>query len=446
MKTRNLGCLLGSLIIFAGELLESKISLSQNLPAIWTIQQCINYAKTNNIQVNSLRLTTSTNEQNLLLSKAAKNPNLSGTFSPTFTNSKVNTLSGGVQAQSSLLNSYAAGSSVVLFNGGYLNNDIKQKELLVQSSGLDVQAEENSITLQITQAYLAILVAKENIIYLQDLVQTSQAQLDRGNIQFNAGSIARKDLVQLEAQLASDKYNLVTAQNSVRQTSLTLKQLLQLPSGYQINIVQPDTVITLSAVTPLDEAQKTALSLRPEVQSSAVATQVARLDLLKAMAGSKPLLTASGSLATGYSNVGSGSYIKQLDDNFYQRIGMTLSIPIFNNRVVKTNIAKSKIEIQQAELNLKNTTTLLSQEVEQAYLDVLNAQAQYEASVVQLDANKENYRIATEQLRLGAVSTVDYLIQKNLYVQALQQYIQAKYNAVLTVKIYDYYQGEPVKL
>ncbi|MDE3211675.1 MAG: TolC family protein, partial [Bacteroidota bacterium] len=430
----------------AGALMQPLGIEAQSLPEVWTIQQCLEYAKAHNIQVNSLRLTTQSNEQDFLLSKAARDPNLSGSFVPDFTHSKVRGTFGGIQSQSDFQNAYSAGSSVVLYNGGYLRNDLKQKQLQLQASKFDLQAEENSITLQITQAYLSILVAKENIIYLQDLVVTSQAQLAHGQILFKAGSIALKDLVQLQSQLATDKYNLVTAQNNLRQTSLNLKQLLQLPSGYQIQVVQPDTVIQVTAVTPLEEVQKMALTQRPEVQSSSLAIQMARLDLSKAMAGSKPELTASGSLSTGYSSVGSGHYIRQLDNNFYQRIGLTLSIPIFNNRIVKTNIEKSKIAIQQSELNLKNTTTLLSQAVEQAYLDVLNAQAQYEASVVQLDANKENYRIATEQLRLGAVSTVDYLIQKNLYVQALQEYIQAKYNALLTVKIYDFYKGQPVNL
>jgi outer membrane protein len=447
MKASKISYLIALLLFIHGDPLLAQLADSTRLPEIWTIQQCIDYAKANNIQVNTLRLTTATNEQDLLLSKAAKDPNLSGTFSPTYTNSNVTTLSGGVQAQSSFVNSYSIGSSVILYNGGYLNNDIRQKGLLVQSSKLDVEAEENSIILQITQAYLSILLAKENIIYLQDLVTTSQAQLQQGQTQYNAGSIAKNDLVQLEAQLATDQYNLVTAQNTERQNSLNLKQLLQLPSGYTLNIMQPDTVIAVAnSVTPLDEAQQLALQQRPEVKSSQIATQVARIDLLKAVAGGKPSLTASGSLATGFSNVSSGSYISQLDNNFYQRIGLTLSIPIFNNRQVKTNIEKSKIEIEQSELNLKNTTTVLSQEVEQAYLNVLNAQSQYQASVVQLNANKENYRIATEELRLGAVNTVNYLLQKNLYVQALEEYIQSKYNAVLSVKIYDFYKGNPVNL
>jgi outer membrane protein len=134
-----------------------------------------------------------------------------------------------------------------------------------------------------------------------------------------------------------------------------------------------------------------------------------------------------------------------MDNNFYQQIGLSLSIPIFTKRLNRTNVEKSKIEVEQAGLTLKNTKTVLSQTVEQAYINVLNAQAQYDASVEQLKATQEGYRIATEQLKVGAVNTVDLLLQKNLYVQALQNYTQAKYSSALNIRIYDFYMGVPIK-
>jgi outer membrane protein len=414
-------------------------------PVVWTLQQCLDFANQNNYEINTLRLTRASDQQDLLLSKAAKDPNLSGNSTHFLTNTNPsNPVAGVYQSRLNFASNYSLGSSVILFNGNYLNNDIKQKKLTLESSDLNVKASLNNITLQITQAYLNILFAKENIIYLQDLVNTSQAQQQQGQFKYNAGSIALKDLVQLEAQSATDKYNLVTAQNLERQNTLTLKALLQLPYTSSLNVVQPDTVIAVSTFTPLEETEQTALAQRPEVKSSEIQQQVAQLNLLKSRAAGKPYVTASGLLATGYAQP--GSYITQLDNNFYQRLGLTLAIPIFNNRTVKTNIEKSKIAIEQSGIDLQNTKTTLSQEVEQAYINVLNAQSQYNAAVVLLDANKENYRISADQLRLGGISTVDYLLQKNLYVQALQEYIQAKYNAVISVKIYEFYNGTPVKL
>ncbi|UUC46559.1 TolC family protein [Flavobacterium cerinum] len=420
---------------------------TQQLPTIWNLEQCISYSKEKNIQINTLRLTTKTSEQDLLLAKAAKFPNLSGSASQTYTNAKnADLVVGGFQTQSTFAGNYSLGTSVTLYNGGYLNQNIKQKKLLIETAEYNAKAAENDIALQITQAYLTILLTKENSVYLNEILTTSKAQLKLGELKYNAGSIAKKDLVQLKAQLATDNYNLISSQNTEKQNTLTLKQLLQLPSGYTLNIQKPDTLIAILPVINLAEAQKLALEQRPEVKSSQLATETAELELTKSKAGYQPILSASGSIASGYSDNQQTAFATQLDNNFYQRLGLSLSIPIFNNRIAKTNVEKSKIAIDQSKLNLTNTETILAQQVEQAYINALNAQSQYTAAQEQLDANKENYRIANEQLRLGGITTVDYLLQKNLYVQAFQNFIQAKFNAVVSLKIYDFYKGEPIKL
>ncbi len=434
-------------VCFSNISLHAQDSTLQNLPVKWSLQVCLDYALQNNYALNSLRLSKQTSEQSLLLSKAAVLPGVAGNVSQSYTHSQnTNPVVGGFQTQSSFASNYGISSSWTIYNGGYLKDDIKQKNLLVQSAGLDILQQENDNTLQITQAYLNILLAKENIIYEQDLLKTSQAQADQGQKQFDAGSIAKKDLVALQAQVATDKYNLVSGQNAQRQSILTLKQLLLLPSAVPFDVVEPDTLIATALAPSLEEVQKAALDSRPEVKNSELGVQIAQLDLAKAKAGYLPTATIGAGLATGYSNNESNAYLKQLDNNFYQQVGLTLSIPIFSKRINKTNVEKSKIEVAQADLTLKNTKTVLSQTVEQAYINVLNAQSQYDASVEQVKATQESYRIAVEELKVGAVNTVDLLLQKNLYVQALQNYIQAKYSAALYIRIYDFYRGVPIKL
>lgn len=179
---------------------------------------------------------------------------------------------------------------------------------------------------------------------------------------------------------------------------------------------------------------------------------IASLDIAKAKAGFKPVLLANGSLGTGYSDVISNSnfsktgYLTQLNNNFYQRFGLNLSIPIFSNRSNKTNLEKANIGYKQANLNLKNNQLVLSQQVEQAYLNVTNAQQAYHAAKEQLSAATETYRITNEQFRLGGINSVDLLQQRNQYVQAVQAYIQAKYTTVLQLKIYEFYRGNPIIL
>lgn len=427
--------------------LNAQDSTVQQLPAQWTLQQCFDYALKNNIQLNSLRLSKMSSDQDLLLSRAAKLPNLTGSVSQDLNGGKSVTATGNSSYRVNTTGNYGVNSNVTLFQGGYLNNDIKQKNLLTQMAGLNIAQQVNDITVLITQAYLNILLAKENIVYVQDVVATSEAQVKQGQQQYDVGSIALIGLVQLKAQLSNDRYLLVTAENQHRQNKLVLKQLLQLPSSYDFEIQEPDTLITNTRLYALQEVQDSALANRPEVKSSELGIQVSDLDLAKARAGYLPTLTAGGALGSSYVSGGANSaYFKQMDNNFYQQIGLTLSVPIFTRRVVKTNVEKAKIEVDQSKLVLQDTKTNLTQTIEQSYIDVLNAQSQYDAAVEQLKYSQEGYRIASEQLKVGAANIVVFLQQKNLYIQALQSYIQAKYNAALNIRIYDFYRGIPVKL
>jgi outer membrane protein len=341
--------------------------------------------------------------------------------------------------------SYGLNSAVTLYQGGYIRNNIREKQLLQQTAGLNILREENDITLNVTQAFLNILLARENIIYLQDLVKTSQSQVQQAQQKYDAGVIALKDLAELQAQTANDKYSLVTAQSARRQNIISLKILLQLPSEQTFEIQEPDTLITKNMEASLAETQQQALATRPEIKISDRQVDIARTDLQLARSAYLPILQGTGSIGASHSG-GDPGIFHQLDNAFYQQIGLTLSIPIFNRRVTRTNVEKAKIQIEQTELNRKNTRNNLALTVEQAYVNVENAQGQYDASVEQLQYSKESYRIANEQLKVGAVTTVDYLIQRNLYTQAYQQYIQAKYNAALNIRIYDFYRGVPIKL
>jgi len=412
------------------------------LPSRWNLQSCLDYANRNNITLNTLRLTEKTAEQNYLLSKAQLQPNLTGSGSLSYTHSKAATaVVGGVQTTSSWVNGYSVGSSMTLYNGGYLRNDILQKNLQIESANLNIMQSANDITLQITQAYLSILLAKENVVYEQDLINTTTAAVDQGKKQYDAGSIARNAYIELQAQLATDKYNLVTAQSAVRQNKLNLKVILQLPYQDSFDIVDPDTLISKEAVTALDSVVSIALNSRPEVRNGQLNIDIARYDLLKARAGYLPILTASGQLTSSYYSRTTDGYFKQLDNNFFQQVGVNLSIPIFTRRTVKTQVENAKIEIEQQKLNLQNIRTSLAQNIEQAYINVINAQGQYDAAVEGLRASQESFRIAGEQLKVGASNLVDYLQQKTLYTQAFQVYVQAKYNAALSIKIYDFYMG-----
>lgn len=410
------------------------------LPRQWTLQDCLDYAQKNNVQLQTLRNNIALSEQDLLQARAARLPDLSAGINQNFAHSK----SAAKQVQPNISTNYSLSSSLVLYQGGYIKNEIYARQLDNRQNELNVQQAFNDISLQITQAYLTILLGKENMVTLQNLVQTSQAQYKQGKILLNAGSIAKAALVQLEASNATDQYNLIVAQNQVKQNTLALKQILQLPSSLQFEVREPQITISPQPVTSLEDARTTALHVRPEVKNAELATEQATVQLRQAHTATRPSIIAGASLSSAYSGNQSLHYFNQVDDNFYQSLGIKVSVPIFSNRINKTNIKKSEVLIEQSKLALQNTKTLLSQQVEQAYINLDNARSQYAAAQVQLKATEESYRIAVKELDLGAIDVVNFLVQKNAYIQAQQSAIQAKYTVILNKHIYEFYMGKPL--
>ena len=420
----------------------SQDTVAKALPPVWDLEACLQYAKRNNITLKNLRLDQQSAQQDKLLAKAAVLPDLYGSGSLSYNHVNMNNSGSGINSSGS----YGVSSAWTLYQGGYLKKDILQKDLSVQAANFSVLENENDITLQITQAYLSILIDKESIIYNEDLVKTSVAQLAQAQRRFDAGSVAKKEVVQFEAQLASDRYNLTTARNAERQDKITLKQLLQLPETRNFDVVKPDTVLSDGVIPDLTAVQQYALANRPEVKNAELGVRIADLNVQKAQSGYLPTLSLGAGIGTSFAKDATYNTFRQFDNNFYQQAGLTLSVPIFTKRQNKTNVAKARIVMEQSKNTLENTKTTLTLTTEKAFITVQNAKEQFTSAQEQLSYNKELYRISNEELRIGSANIYDFYQQRNLYVQALQSFIQAKYNAALAARIYEFYIGIPIKL
>lgn len=439
--------LLPALFFFAPAMAQVPDSSRQ-----WSLDECFRYATEHNIQVSNLRLDQQASRQDLYAAKGTRIPSLSASVSQNFSDANATRSDGSLANQFSASGNYSLASSILLWNDNSVNNTIRQRELQAQMADLSVQQSLNNITLQITAAYLDILLARENLSYIKDLVVTSEARVKQGEQLYAAGSIARKDLLQLQAQLASDRYLLVQSENTIRQRTLSLRQLLQLPPDSLFDIKTPPVLQPESALPLLGDAREAALRNFPEIKLGKLGVDYANLSIAKAKAAFKPTLSASGSVGTGYNAVIINSltakpgYFTQNRNNLSERIGLTLAVPIFSNRTNKTNLARAEIAGKQAELNWQNDRLVLSQTVEQAWLSAQNAMKSYDAAGVQLEAATESYRISNEQFRLGSINLYDLQLQRNQYIQAVQAYVQARYTAVMQQKIYRFYTGQPVTL
>lgn len=415
---------------------------TQAYPNNWTLENCIEYAKENNISINSLRLSKNSAQQDLLQAKESKYPSLNGTVSQglfaIIGNNGLNI--NGAQSQSIGVN-----SSMTLYHANYIKNNEVSKNLTVQMADLSVQEAENNITLSITQAYLNILMSQENIISLESILTTTKTQLKQGDQFYKAGNISKLNFLQIQAQVAQDEYNLISSQNSLKTNIVNLKQLLQLPSSYDFQIEKPDSIIVDENLKPLQDVQNSAQNERPEVKYGELNLENSNTNLKMAKASIQPTLSVVGNISTNYST-GNGNYFNQLGNNFYLPIGLSLGIPIYNNRIYKTEVEKSKIAIEQANLDLKNTKTILNQQIEQSYISLQNSISQYDSALKQMNINKETYDIVNAQMKLGSIDYVQLQQQRLVYIQTIQNYLQAKYSAVLNKQIYEFYAGNPITI
>lgn len=415
---------------------------TQAYPSNWTLENCIEYAKENNISINSLRLSKNSAEQDLLQAKEAKYPSLNGTVSQALF--AING-SNGLNINGAPSQSIGANSSMTLYHANYIKNNEISKNLNVQMSDLSVQEAENNITLSITQAYLNILMSQENIVSLESILNTTKTQLKQGDQFYKAGNISKLNFLQIQAQVAQDEYNLISAQNSLKTNIVNLKQLLQLPSSYDFQIEKPDNIIVDENLKPLQDVQNSAQNERPEVKYGELNLENSNTNLKMAQASIQPTLSVVGNISTNYST-GNGNYFNQLGNNFYLPIGLSLGIPIYNNRIYKTEVEKSKIAIEQANLDLKNTKTVLNQQIEQSYISLQNSISQYDSALKQMNINKETYDIVNAQMKLGSIDYVQLQQQRLVYIQTIQNYLQAKYSAVLNKQIYEFYAGNPITI
>ncbi len=419
------------------------------IPEQWDLSSCIQYALENNIQIRSLRVDQAVDEQTLIQAKGQRMPNLNSSVGQTYTNSKnTNPVIGGFQTQSNFAGTYSLNSNWTLFEGGYVKQNVEQNQMAVQQAALNVEQTANNITLQITQAYLTILYSKETVNYLKDVLTSSEAQLVQAKQKLAVGSIAQKDLAQIQSQYASDQYALVNAENNYQENILALKQILLIPSSQTFEVYFPktDSLAIKETLPDFNAVYTSAYNILPQIKIGKLGVDMANLDLKKSFSQYWPTLSLNAGISTGYSDNQNYEYPTQLNKNLYERAGLSLSIPIYNRNTFKTNVEKSRLNLQKSNLNMKDAENTLMQNVEQAHLNAQTGQSRLKAAVDQLNAARTSYEISDQQFSLGMLNTVELLQQKNTYLSAEQEYTQAKYMAILNAKILDFYMGIPIKL
>jgi outer membrane protein len=455
----------------------------------WTLQECVAYATTHNLQVKQSALDVELSKVTLDQARSNILPTLNGGSAYGFNFGLNNDPTTGILVnQNSRSNSFSISSNVPLFNGFQLRNTIKQSQYNYEAAQSDIEKSRNDIILNIVSAYMQVILSDE-------LLQTAQLQLastrqlaERTQKLFNAGSVAESNVFEINSQMASDEVAIVNAQNQKDIAELTLIQLLDLEPMPDFEVVRPEIpepkeeIIAFDPNTVYDIAQQT----MPEVRSADIRVKSALAGIDISKGAFLPQLSLGASLSTNYFNLqkvrvtGLGeevtvtdrigylngdesqpviniykvkppitedyTYLTQLKDNRGEGVFFNLNIPIFNGFRARNGVQRSIIGHKSAVLNTEIVRNQLRQTIQQSYADAVAAQKRFDATKRQLAALELTYRNAEIRFNNGVLNSTDFNVARNNFTRAQSDLIQAKYQYTFRLKVLDFYQGKPLSL
>ena len=415
---------------------------------VWSLENLIDYALENNITIKDAALNKDIAAVNYYKAKSSRLPNLFGSASQNFSSGNtIDPITSDFVTDQINSTNVGLNTSVTLFQGNQINNQIKQNKIFFDQSIYKQEVEKNNITLNIVEIYLQALYSKESIVIAENNLKVSQQEVLRAKSRLDAGTIALNDYTEAQSLEATNKYNIITAKNEYQQYIISLKQLLELSPMYTLEIesINENMDLVNLELNKADVYRK-ALGYLPEMNVSNLNIEASEKELDIAKGGFLPTLSLTGSLGSGYTSINDNSFSYQFDVNFNQRLGLSLSIPIFNRNQTKAAVKTATINIDKAEIQKLVTEKEIYRKVETAYQNATSAQEQVIVAETSKTASEQSYKLAKKKYELGDLSTIDLVISQNTYTNAQQNYLQAKYLNILYHQLLQFYQGNTIKL
>lgn len=447
----------------------------------YSLSQCIEIAQKNNIAAQQAALNQTQNKTNLKSAEYARLPNLNlgagnnysfgrtiDPFSNSFINQNVNSVSLNLS------------SSTVLYNGLRIRNNIQSAQSSLEAGEKNLEAIENNVSLDVAALYLGAVMAKEQIRLFQNNIKQTAEQLDRINVLIEAGAATIDRKLELEAQLSNDELNLINAQNAAQISLLNLRNYLNLPVSQNFDIselgaieINSDKTDTLNLENVIEDNYR----IMPQVKRDELLLKASEHNLASARSNLYPSLNFSANLNSLYSSqssnlinprietfqigyVGSDlapvyssqqvfdretpGFTEQINNNFGQTFGFSLSVPIFNRYAVAAGIENAKVNNQRQLLQLQNTKNELQNSIYQAYLNWQASEKAYEAALKSLTAQQKLLEQTQLRYDAGAANYFDWLTVRNNFTSAEVNLLRAKYDLIFKEKTFGFYLGDEI--
>ena len=415
----------------------------------WSLKDCIDYALANNISLQKTQLTKASAQEDYLQSKAALLPSLNASTSQSvnYTPWVASGISSDGFSRASIdkvyyNGTYSVAGNYTIWNGNKNKNQVKLNKLVAEAAELDSATQAVKLQEQIATLYVQILYSTEAIKVNQESYASSLQNEERGKEMVKIGKMSQADLAQLTAQRAQDEFNIVQAESNVKNYKRQLKELLQITSdeAFDINVPNTTDAMALDAIPALNGVYAAALENRPEFKT--FQNQLAQNDLTIqiAKAGKLPTISANAGVSTSSTSMNNKAWGTLLKTNFNMGGGISVSVPLFDNRTTKTQVNKALLQRESIQLDLKNQQTQLYSTIENYWLQASTNQSQFKAAKVSSESAQTSYDLLSEQFKLGLKNIVELRTGKDNLLKAKQNELQAKYMTILNLNILKFYK------
>ena len=422
----------------------------------WSLKDCIDYALANNIQLQKAKVQQLSALEDIKQSQSALLPSLSlstsqnVSYNPWPEQGSAMIAGNKVQADVKKVyynGSYSLSGNWTVWNGGQNTNTVKLNKLAAEQARLDSAVTANNVLEQIAQLYVQILYSDEAISVTKESLKTSQANEERGKTMVSVGKMSKADLAQLTAQRAEDEYSIVEAESNLRNYKRQLKQLLQIADNDEFDVVIPSTTdeMALKDVPALNDVYAASLTQRPEIQNAKLGIESSDLSVKIAKAGKLPTVGLNAGLSTSTTSMNSNGWGNQMKNNFTVGGGVSVSIPLFDNRKTKTSVNKAMLQKESYLLDLQDKQTTLYSTVENYWLQAVTNQNKFKAARVSTESAQASYELLSEQFNQGLKNIVELMTGKTNLLQAQQNELQSKYLAILNLNMLDFYRTGEIK-
>lgn len=422
----------------------------------WSLKDCIDYALANNIQLQKAKVQQLSALEDIKQSQSALLPSLSlstsqnVSYNPWPEQGSAMIAGNKVQADVKKVyynGSYSLSGNWTVWNGGQNTNTVKLNKLAAEQARLDSAVTANNVLEQIAQLYVQILYSDEAISVTKESLKTSQANEERGKTMVSVGKMSKADLAQLTAQRAEDEYSIVEAESNLRNYKRQLKQLLQIADNDEFDVAIPSTTdeMALKEVPAMNDVYTAALAQRPEIQNAKLGIESSDLSVKIAKAGKMPTVSLNAGLSTSTTSMSQNGWGNQMKNNFTVGGGVSVSIPLFDNRKTKTSVNKAMLQKESYLLDLQDKQTTLYSTVENYWLQAVTNQNKFKAARVSTESAQASYELLSEQFNQGLKNIVELMTGKTNLLQAQQNELQSKYLAILNLNMLDFYRTGEIK-